>query len=148
MADNDRTAPVTFQRALRDRVSALPGVTAQGAITLPPLIGSLARIPFTVEGRMIEPEQVPMAQFRFVSAGYFEALRIPVTRGRTFSDRDTAHTSPVAVLNEALAKRWLDRRDPATFIQVTVVVAVAALFAAGVPSLRAVRTRHVNIQSE
>jgi putative ABC transport system permease protein len=108
----DAEAIVTFQRALRDRVSALPGVTAQGAITLPPLIGALARIPFTVEGRVIEPENVPMAQFRIVSAGYFEALRIPVKRGRAFSDGDTAHTSPVTVVNEALAKRWLDPRDP------------------------------------
>jgi putative ABC transport system permease protein len=106
-------AVVTFQRALRDRMAALPGVTAQGAITLPPLIGSLARIPFTVEGQAIARKDVPMAQFRFVSAGYFEALRIPVTRGRTFSDRDTAQTSPVAVVNEALADRWLDGRDDA-----------------------------------
>jgi len=102
----------TFQRSLRDRVSTLPGVTGQGAITLPPLIGALARIPFTVEGRVIERENVPMAQFRFVSAGYFEALRIAVKRGRTFSERDSEGTAPVAVVNEALAARWLGDRDP------------------------------------
>jgi len=105
-------AVVTFQRALRDRLTTLPGVAAQGAINLPPLIGALSRIPFTVEGRVVEPEKVPMAQFRFVSAGYFEALRILVKRGRPFSERDSEHTSPVAVVNEALAERWLDGRDP------------------------------------
>jgi putative ABC transport system permease protein len=105
-------AIATFQRAVRDRVSTLPGVTAQGAITLPPLIGALARIPFTVEGRATEPEQVPMAQFRFVSAGYFETVRIPLRRGRTFAERDTAHTPAIAIVNEALAGQWLDGRDP------------------------------------
>jgi putative ABC transport system permease protein len=105
-------AIATFQRALRDRVSMLPGVTAQGAITLPPLSGALARIPFTVEGRAIERENVPMAQFRFVSVGYFEALRIPVKRGRTFSERDAQDTVPAAIVNEALAHRWLGDRDP------------------------------------
>jgi predicted permease len=103
---------VTFQRALRDRVSALPDVRAQGAITLPPLIGALSRIPFTVEGRVIERENVPMAQFRFVSAGYFETVGIPLKRGRTFSARDSEQTPPVAIVNEALAQRWLDGRDP------------------------------------
>ena len=107
-----RESIVTFQRALRDRVSALPDVRAQGAITMPPLIGALARIPFTVEGRVIERENVPMAQFRFVSAGYFETVGIPLKRGRTFSERDSEHTSPVAIVNEALAERWLDGRDP------------------------------------
>ena len=79
---------------------------------MPPLIGMLSRVPFTVEGRAIERERVPLAQFRTVSAGYFETVRIPLKRGRTFSDGDTAETRPVAVVNEALADRWLDGLDP------------------------------------
>ena len=46
-------------------------------------------MPFTVEGRVIERERVPLAQFRTVSTGYFETMRIPLKRGRTFSERDT-----------------------------------------------------------
>jgi hypothetical protein len=53
-----------------------------------------------------------MAQFRFVSAGYFETVRIPLRRGRTFAERDTAHTPAIAIVNEALAGQWLDGRDP------------------------------------
>lgn len=104
---SSRESIVTFQRALLDRVTALPGVSQAGAINLPPLTGLLSRVPFTVEGRAIEREQVPLAQFRMVSPGYFETLRIPLKRGRTFSDRDTAETRAVAVVNEALAGRWL-----------------------------------------
>ena len=89
---NNRDAIVTFQRALAQRLSSLPTVTNTGAITLLPLSGLLSRVPFTVEGRAIERERVPLAQFRTVSPGYFEAARIPLKRGRTFSERDTERT--------------------------------------------------------
>jgi putative ABC transport system permease protein len=46
------------------------------------------------------------AGWRPVSEGFFEAYRIPVVRGRTFTDRDTSTASPVAIINEAMAD-WL-----------------------------------------
>src|SRR5262249_13109827 len=107
-----REAVVAFQAALRARVSALPAVSPTGAITLPPLAGLLSRVPFTVEGRAIERERVPIAQFRTVSPGYFETVRMPLKRGRWFTDRDTGSTRAVAVVNEALADRWLAGFDP------------------------------------
>lgn len=109
---NTRDAIVTFQRALHDQVSAMPGVSGSAAISLVPLSGLLSRVPFTVEGRSIERERVPFAQYRTVSAGYFEAARIPLRRGRTFTDADTGGTRAVAVVSEALAKEWLDGLDP------------------------------------
>jgi len=108
----DREAIVTFQRALRDRIAALPAVSDTGAITLPPLVGMLSRVPFTVEGRAIERERVPLAQFRTITPGYFEAVRIPVTRGRAFTERDTGSARAVAVVNQALADKWLDGVEP------------------------------------
>jgi predicted permease len=107
-----REALLTFQRALTSQLRLLPGVTDVGAITLMPLSGLAARVPFTVEGRPVPREQVPLAQFRTVSAGYFEAARIPVTRGRSFSEADTERTRPVAVVSEALASRWFAGTDP------------------------------------
>jgi putative ABC transport system permease protein len=109
---NTREAIVTFQRALGQQLSSLPTVTSAGAISLLPLSGLLSRVPFTVEGRAVEPERVPIAQFRTVTPGYFEAARIPLKRGRTFSERDTDKTLAVAVVNEALADRWLAGFDP------------------------------------
>ncbi len=106
-----REAIATFQRALVDQMSSLPGVTQVSAISVPPLTGLTARVPFTVEGRAIERERVPLAQFRLVSPNYFETVRIALRRGRTFSERDTGSTQPVAVVNEALAARWLDGLD-------------------------------------
>ena len=109
---NTREAIGTFQRALEQRLFALPTVTHMGAITMLPLSGLLARVPFTVEGRTIQREQVPVAQYRTVSPGYFEAARIPLTRGRTFSDADTGTSRAVAVVNEELTRRWLDGLEP------------------------------------
>ncbi len=108
----NRHAIVTFQRALAQRLSSLPTVTDAGAISLLPLCGLLSRVPFTVEGRAIERERVPLAQFRTVSEGYFEAARIPLKRGRTFSERDTDRTPAVAVVSQALASQWLDGVEP------------------------------------
>jgi putative ABC transport system permease protein len=109
---NNRDAIVTFQRALAQQLSSLPAVTHTGAITLLPLSGLSSRVPFTVEGRAVDRARVPVAQFRTVSSGYFEAARIALERGRTFSERDTDRTRAVAVVNEELAKRWLDGLEP------------------------------------
>ena len=109
---NNREAIVTFQRALEQQLASLPTVTHAGAITLLPLSGLLSRVPFTVEGRAVEQERVPVAQYRTVSPGYFLAARIPLKRGRMFSDQDTGSTRAVAVVNEELARRWLDGLEP------------------------------------
>jgi putative ABC transport system permease protein len=108
---NTRDSIVTFQRALGPQLASLPAVTNAGAISLLPLSGLLSRVPFTVEGRPLELERVPTAQFHTVSPGYFEAARIPLKRGRTFTDRDTGQTGAVAVVNEELAGHWLRGLD-------------------------------------
>src|SRR5262249_41717898 len=92
---NDREPIVTFQRALAGRLSSLPNVTNTGGISFLPLSGLSSRVPFTVEGRAIEHERVPVAQFRTVSPGYFESARIALKRGRTFSEGDTGRTRAV-----------------------------------------------------
>jgi putative ABC transport system permease protein len=107
-----REAIVGFQRALADRLSSSPAVTHAAAVSLLPLSGSLLRVPFTVDGRPIERERVPLAQYRLVSPGYFAAAGIPLKRGRAFSERDSARTLPVAVVSEALARRWLEGLEP------------------------------------
>jgi putative ABC transport system permease protein len=109
---DSRDAIVNFQRALVERLRALPGVSHVGAVSVLPLSGLSSRVPFTVEGRAIERERVPLAQYRTVSAGYFEAARIPLLRGRTFSERDSERSRAVAVVNDELARRWLSGLEP------------------------------------
>jgi predicted permease len=109
---NTRESIVAFQRTLAERLSSLPGVTHTGAVTLLPLSGLISRVPFSVEGRPIERERAPFAHYRTVSSGYFDAARIPLERGRTFSEQDTDKTRAVAVVSEELARRWLEGLDP------------------------------------
>jgi putative ABC transport system permease protein len=107
-----REAIVVFQRTLAQRLTSLPGVDRAGAITLLPLSGLMARVPITVEGRPLDRSRVPVAQYRTVTPGYFEAARITLKRGRTFSEQDTEQTRPVAVVSEQLARQWLDGLEP------------------------------------
>jgi putative ABC transport system permease protein len=62
---------------------------------------------FLIEGRPpLQPGQSQGAGFRPVSAGYFEAVGIPLARGRTFAATDDDAHPPVAVVNEAFAARY------------------------------------------
>jgi hypothetical protein len=49
-----------------------------------------------------------------ISPGYFEVFKIPLKRGRTFNDRDTSTSTPVVVINEAMAKEFWPKGDPLT----------------------------------
>jgi putative ABC transport system permease protein len=107
-----RESIVVFERSLAERMSSLPSLAQSGMISHLPLGGLLLRVPFTVEGRPIDRTQVPVAQYRMVTPGYFAAAGIPLKRGRTFSDLDTDRTPAVAIVNETLAARWLAGTDP------------------------------------
>jgi putative ABC transport system permease protein len=101
-----------YQRRAVASIFALPSVEAVGAVSSLPLSGQLLRVDFTVQGRATEPERVPTAQYRIVTAGYMQAMRIPLLRGRGFDERDAEGKRPVVIVNESLASRFLAERDP------------------------------------
>src|SRR5262249_12019369 len=47
-----------------------------------------------------------------VSSGYFEVFKIPLKRGRDFTDRDDGKSAPVAIINETMAKQYWKDSDP------------------------------------
>src|SRR5262249_36392427 len=68
---------------------------------------------FQVDGKPAPPpSQQPIAAYIPVSANYFETLGIRLLRGRVFTAADTADAVPVAVINEALARRIWPGEDP------------------------------------
>ena len=86
-----------FHGRVSEAVATLPGVRAAGVISALPLSGAWESTAFGIEGR--EPSmQGPSAFFAGVSEGYFDALGIPLIRGRLFdaSDRDSAEPSSSA----------------------------------------------------
>ena len=107
------TASVTS--VIRDGVrqlADLPAVEAVGAATELPLSGSDFRIPFIVVGRPLEEESHGSPSWRLVSPSYFDALGLPLTRGRFFTDGDDLQADGVVIVNETLARRFWPAGDP------------------------------------
>jgi putative ABC transport system permease protein len=102
---------VRFFRAVLDRVAALPGVTAAGAINHLPLFGDIWTFRYIVEGQPLpDPGAEPRAVYRVVSPGYFRALAQPLVAGRDFDGHDQANGLQVAIVNKSLAARWWPNR--------------------------------------
>ena len=101
-----------FNRELGSALTALPGVEATGAISKLPLTGPYHGWGFRIPGRDPESEQGGgPAQIRVVDRDYFQALRIPLLRGRLLDSSDRADSSPSVLINRALADRYFEDED-------------------------------------
>jgi putative ABC transport system permease protein len=101
-----------FYRELLDRVRRLPGVDAAGGATGLPLSGTGWSGTTTVDSRAVQPKDAsPEADQRPVFPGYFEALGIPLVRGRYFEQRDNEKGAPVAIIDETMAKTYWPNED-------------------------------------
>jgi predicted permease len=70
-------------------------------------------LPFTIEGRVVtDSASQPGGSWRTVSPQYFEVFKIPLVRGRMFTDRDDGGAAPVVLINEGLAKQFWPSSDP------------------------------------
>jgi putative ABC transport system permease protein len=96
---------ISFYNQAIQRVSAIPGVEAVGAInTLPLDKGPTAG--FRIEGRPpLTIDKWPGGNYRTVSTDYFRTMNIPLVLGRAFNEHDTENAPLVMIVNEALAKR-------------------------------------------
>ncbi len=93
-----------------ERIRALPGVVAATAACCVPLENGFA-LPFNVAGGR-SPGFGGTAGWADIAPGYFEVFKIPVKRGRSFTDGDNAAAPPVALINEAMAKQYWPDSDP------------------------------------
>jgi predicted permease len=98
-----------------DRLKAIPGVVDASATCCVPLQGGYG-LPFRIVGRPLASDsQGPFhggGGWMTVSPGYFEVFKIPVKRGRTFNERDTSTSTPVVIINEAMARQYWPKADP------------------------------------
>ena len=109
----DGIAVGRFYERLLDRVAPLPGVERIAVVRDLPLSGANPSLNFEVEGRNYPTNSdQPRARFRTASAGYFHALGIPFASGRAFEAADSDQTQPVAIINEALARREWPNENP------------------------------------
>jgi putative ABC transport system permease protein len=103
-----------FQQQLLPALRSLPGVQSTAVVTaLPYASWGGNDVPFTVEGRPEpKPGSEPGAIRQSVSPEYFQALRIPLKRGRFLDWRDGENSPPVAVISSAAAQRHFPGEDP------------------------------------
>src|SRR5271155_1771716 len=95
----------------RQRLESLPGVTAAALTCCLPLQGGYG-LPFNIEGQTTKDGSDPAgASWVSTSPGYFDVLRIPVVKGRAFTDQDSGAAPRVVIVNETLAKKFFPKRD-------------------------------------
>ncbi|HJT69811.1 MAG TPA: ABC transporter permease [Terriglobales bacterium] len=109
----DPTQETGFFRRVLERVRSLPGVLSAGLINDIPLGRNGSHQPIAVEGRPVVPmSEQPEVDVSIISAGYVSALRIPILRGRDFSDGDVAGRPPAILISQSLAKQFWPDEDP------------------------------------
>ena len=100
-------------RELWHRLEAVPGVGAAGGVSSLPLSGYFAWGPITVEGRARpEGENFLNADQRIVAGRYFEAMGIPLLRGRLFDEHDTPDQPRVVIVDDFMARELWPGQDP------------------------------------
>lgn len=103
----------TFYQQLIERVEGLPGVEAAGLATFLPLTGRVSVRSIEVVGMAPLPSgHVIGAQWLIVSPSYFNAMGIPLLKGRLFDDRDSENTLGAIVINDVMAERYWPNDDP------------------------------------
>lgn len=101
-----------FNRALA-RLSELPGVTAAGASNIIPLDGNGTDRLIEIEGYVPRDQSdMPNAQNRQATPGFFAAMGIPLVRGRLIERSDDEKAPRVLVVSEEFAKRYFPNGDP------------------------------------
>ena len=102
-------------QAIRDgvtRLKTIPGVVSASAACCVPLEGGYG-LPFKIDGRPLDNGPFHGGgAWTTVSPGYFEVFKIPVLRGRAFTDRDSKDATPVVIINESMAKQYWKNGDP------------------------------------
>jgi putative ABC transport system permease protein len=96
----------------RQRLNAIPGVEDSAFTCCLPIQGQFG-LPFTIVGKPVDPSKGPPgAGWMSASPDYYKLFRIPVVRGREFTDQDTTGAPGVALINEALAKQFFPKENP------------------------------------
>jgi predicted permease len=107
----------SFYREIITRVEAIPGVKAVGGATLgmplnDPMNRPMCRKLLVIEGRPAPADQRPQVECSLVSPDYFRALGIELRSGRSFTESDDEKAPRVAIINEALTRRYFNGEDP------------------------------------
>jgi predicted permease len=109
---NDTVVRAFLNQAI-ERTAAIPGVSRVGAVSRPPLAPGNTQDNIIAEGK--EPrgdEPVLVANIRYVTPGYFDAIGTPIIQGRGFTAADHFSAPTVTIVDESLARRYWPDENP------------------------------------
>ncbi len=95
----------------RERLNAIPGVEASASVSCLPMDSNVG-MNFNIVGRPVDDPLRNIVGWMSASAGYFDLFKIPILRGRDFTDRDVAGAPGVVLINETMAKKFWPKEDP------------------------------------
>jgi predicted permease len=102
-----------FMNRALPAVRAIPGVSLAGATTVIPLGGDHDDEVILAEGYQMKPGESIISPLNMdVTPGYFEAMGIPMVRGRSFEERDNETAPRVVIVDERLAQHFWPNGDP------------------------------------
>lgn len=110
---HDASASSSFFEDLTRRISALPGVESASAAAWVPFSSGGYTADLYFPGRPESPAGVrPAARINVVLPSYFEAMKIPLLKGRTFTSSDNANSPPVVVVDEEFVRTYFPGQNP------------------------------------
>jgi predicted permease len=105
------TQRVAYFRDAIERVQALPGIRSAAAVGR--FLNSYGTESIAIEGRPVSASSAKLQAADDMIAGpYFETAGIPLQKGRVFSSRDTSESTPVAIVNETMARSYWPNENP------------------------------------
>src|SRR5213596_466266 len=109
---NDRDKINTFAKALLDKVRGLPGVQNAAVSSNGPLMGGWQTGFWREENPRPQPSDMLNSDLEVVGGDYFQTLKVPLLRGRTFNERDTKDSPRVIIIDQAMAEQYFPGEDP------------------------------------
>jgi putative ABC transport system permease protein len=103
---------VQFMRDLMPRVRALPGVVNAAAVVPLPMSGNEFQAAVEIEGRPTAKSDELISSIRVITDDYFRTMQIPLLQGREFREQDGDDSTPVVIINEALARGFFPGENP------------------------------------
>lgn len=109
----DAAAVIGFTTRALASVRGLPGVESAGLTSQLPFTADHSDSVILAEGYTMQPGESLISPVQsFATDGYFEAMKIPLVRGRYFDARDTAEAPKTIIVDERLAKKFWPGQDP------------------------------------
>lgn len=101
-----------FYQDIEGRIARLPGVKAEGVVSVLPLTGTVGWGSINVEGYTPAPGQELQVDMRTASVDYFRAMEIRLVKGRFFTEHDNPDAPSAVIIDEQFAQRFWAHDDP------------------------------------